>query len=115
MLDLASMEPLKSFPRTQLFFSFLPGLSFTFLVLHLLHKVTVKMMGIFAAVFIGVVAVSACVRFSVLLKHVEFNSTYLSTTAVFTPIKVRDRKKSVPGQIRTERSVDESDSVESQR
>jgi inner membrane protein len=43
-------------------FMFFTLLSVTFLVLYLFHKLTVPMMDIFAAVFIGVVVVCACLR-----------------------------------------------------
>lgn len=49
-------------------FLFLTLLSFTFLVLYLFHKVTVTMMSVFAAIFIGVVVISAVLRFYVRLK-----------------------------------------------
>jgi inner membrane protein len=43
-------------------------LSVTFLVLYLFHKITMPMMDIFAAVFIGLVVVCACLRSYVRLK-----------------------------------------------
>jgi len=49
-------------------FLFLTLLSLTFLVLYLFHKVTMTTMGVFGAIFIGVVVFSACIRFYVRLK-----------------------------------------------